>query len=141
MNNLYTVVMSAWRANNDLIANMEASKAMRAHLDSLGLAHWDAVGAYKEDGEALYTQEVSHIIHCGAADVSALKDYAAREHKQDCILVIKSADNSARLEFPSESMNLGHLYKVDKNKALANGAYTYFLGDYYICSHTLESDN
>lgn len=135
MKNQFTVVFSGWRATNDLIANMEASRRIREYLTDCGLPHWDAVGAYKEDGHNEHTQEVSHIVHCDESDVIELMYYAVNEHNQDCVLVIKSDDNSASLESPSESIDLGTLYKTDKVSAQLNGCYTYFLGDYYVCKH------
>lgn len=131
--NQITVVFSAWRATNDLIENMEASQAARKFLTDCGLAHWDAIGAYKEDGQDAFTQEVSHVVHCDAQDVLDLMVYAQEVHKQDCILVINSDGNTATLESQTSTVELGTLQQVTRQQAATNGAYTYFLGDYFIC--------
>jgi hypothetical protein len=133
MKNQYTVVFSAWRAANDLIANMEASKRVREYLTGCDLPHWDAVGAYKEDGQATHKQGVSHIVHCDESDVEDLIAYACVTHNQGYVLVIKSDDNSASLESLDNSIDLGTLQQVSKDEAHSNLAYTYFLGNYYIC--------
>lgn len=133
MKTQYTVVFSAWRASNDLITNMEASHKARQFLTDCGLPHWDAVGAYRELGQRSHSQEVSHVVHCDEDNIPDLKSYAHHVHNQDAILVIKSDDNSASLELSNDSIDLGHLVKVSKSTAQHNQAYTYFLGDYYIC--------
>lgn len=133
MKNQMTVVFSAWRATNDLVANMEASKAVRKFLTDCELPHWDAIGAYQEAGQTEHKQEVSHVVHCDESDVLDLMVYAQEIHKQDCILVITS-DNQASLESQEDSIQLGELIKATKQQAMNQGAYTYFLGDYYITS-------
>ncbi|AHK11944.1 SAM-dependent methyltransferase [Vibrio phage CHOED] len=134
MQNQYTVVFSAWRAGNDLITNIEASKRVRIFLDECKLPHWDAVGAFKEANHTHHTQEVSHVVHCADEDdVLALITYACTVFAQDCVLVVKSSDNSASLESPTESIDLGTLTQVNQALARKNEVYTYFLGDYYIC--------
>lgn len=131
MKNQITVVFSAWRATNDLIENMAASKAARKFLTDCELAHWDAVGAYQEAGQAKHTQEVSHVVHCDESDVLDLMVYAQEVHNQDCILVITS-DNQASLESQEDSTPLGELIKATEQQAKAQGCYTHFLGDYFI---------
>lgn len=133
MKSQFTVVFSAWRATNDLIHNMTASQQARQFLTDCGLPHWDAVGAYKELGHTEHTQEVSHIVHCDESDVMELMRYAVNTHNQDCVLVIKSDDNSASLESLHDSIDLGQLVKVSESTAKHNESYTYFLGEYYIC--------
>lgn len=133
MNHTHTVVFSAWRSNQDLITNIEASKQARAFLDGLGLPHWDAVGAYKEEIHSEHTQEVSHVIHCRMEDVSAIEDYAFTHCDQECILLIDHSDNEASLYYPQASEVIGTIKQVNKEEAQKNGCYTYFLGEYFIC--------
>lgn len=134
MNNQYTVVFSAWRTSNDLIANIEASKAARLSLDALGLPHWDAVGSYLECDAGEHKQEVSHIVHCKSAqDVELIKDIAW-QYNQDCVMIVEQ-DNTAYLAFNhGDTMEIGVLTTVSKEVAHDNDCYTYFLGEYYVCS-------
>lgn len=130
---LTTIVMSAWRSNQDLITNMEATNALRHYLNTYEIQHWDAVGAYKEEGQSLIQQEVSHIIHCkNDNDVTVVCDMA-KDLNQDCVLMIDS-NNNAMLVFPNDKpVSLGILTVVSEDEAKTSGHYTYFLGEYYIC--------
>lgn len=129
---LTTVVLSGWRATQDLIANVEANNKIRATLSELNVKHWDAVGAYKEDGQALISQEVSIIAHCRNLEDMAKVKQAAWDSNQDSVLSITEY-NQAFLVFPDDScQHIGELKQVSEDKAKDAGIYTYFLGEYYI---------
>lgn len=126
-----TLVLTGWRTTKDLIANIEANKDIRASLDELNIPHWDAIGAYKEEGQSLISQEVSIIAHCKPQDINQVTGLVW-EYEQDCVLVI-DAYNSAWLMFPDHSCkHIGKLVVTTEDKAKEVGMYTYFLGEYYI---------
>lgn len=126
-------VFSAWRATNDLTANMARSNAARSFLNEFELSHWDAVGSYQEATQDAITQEVSHIVKCDCNDdLDAVLDLAAY-FEQDCIMCVQD-DNSASLMFQDGSIqDLGTLQIVSRSQAYKAGHYTYFRGAYYIC--------
>lgn len=126
-------VFSAWRATNDLTANMAHSNVARHFLNEFELSHWDAVGTYQEATQDAATQEVSHIVKCDTNDdLDAVLDLAAY-FEQDCIMCVQD-DNTAHLLFQDGSTeHLGTLQVVDRHTAHAAGHYTYFRGAYFIC--------
>lgn len=133
MNNLTTVIFSAWRSTNDLIANMEASEKARQELIELNIMNLEGVGSYQEHQAERPTQEVSHVALC--ADLKEVNKVRrlARELNQDSVLLIDSLGR-ATLDFLNGSMvQLGRFERVTKETAKAEEHYTYIAGTYYIC--------
>lgn len=131
--NVTTVIFSAWRSTNNLIANMEASEKARISLIEHDIMNVEGVGSYQEHQAEKPTQEVSHIALCGSLkDVNKVRRLA-RELEQDSVLLVDNLGR-ATLDFLNGSMvQLGRFTEVSKEVAQAEEHYTYIAGTYYIC--------
>lgn len=131
--NVTTVIFSAWRSTNNLIANIEASEKARISLIEHDIMNIEGVGSYQEHQAEKPTQEVSHIALCG--DLKAVNKVRrlARELEQDSVLLVDNLGR-ATLDFLNGSMvQLGRFTEVSKEVAQAEEHYTYISGTYYIC--------
>ena len=89
----FTVILSAYQANNTIIEDLIATCKLRAHIEhTLHAHHIRGIGVYKGGAEQ------SFVVHTNSSSiVYSLRRYAFDECKQECILVCNNRKHEIKL--------------------------------------------
>lgn len=125
----YTVMLSAYQDDNDLLVNLINTEVMRWHIEHAIHAHpIRAVSVYHG------CVEQSFIIHTNSSNVvTELKQYALDVFNQECVLVSNNRRHDVQLHNSNATTtHIGHVFKL-AHKAPKNAvSYTILNGcDYW----------
>lgn len=132
------IILSGFRANNDLLTNIQQNDKLKQEAAKLGL-DWlfDGVGSFQEAGQDKPSQEVCMAFVGTTANCRELAWLAMLTYNQDAVLFIDEDNADTYLVERSGAYlhhtGLGKFTKVSQNQAKALPVYTYVNGEYFVC--------
>lgn len=116
----YTIIVSAYQANNTLLQNMVATMRLHKFIEVYCHCHAiPAVGVYHGDAEQ------SFVVHTNSSNTMAQIRRAAFEvDNQECILISNNRKQDIQLHYPLVTKHVGHYFRMSEGHA-PKGAHSY----------------
>jgi len=129
----YIVLASAFRANLTPAVNMPRHTAAKKAVKQLTRSRVpEALGSFKEEGQAKASKELSLVCAVTEAQIGDVCALFFNQYQQDACLVVNTDNAKACLVMPKgETVELGHWQEVTKKEAESKECYTFFDGKYW----------
>lgn len=133
----FTVILTAFRADNDLLTNCQRNLELYKEALSLGLLHVaSGIGSYQEEGQEKPSQEASMMFTTtSAVKARELMLSACTRFAQDCCLLLQGLDGYL-VSWDGDYLQhnaIGKWQEVSKEEAKQSVAYTWINGRYFLC--------